>query len=54
MQNGRQSNYADRLRVYTSLATVHNWDKKDKKYERVLTPMQMRFYEECQINNFTD
>ena len=137
MQNGKQSNYADRLRVYTSLATVHNWDKKDKKYERVpkiysfnimsydmpefkgkkrffskiyqkdddndifsknivyyfvelskfaaqletldmsdernrilymftnvvylqkneintLTPMQMRFYEECQINNFTD
>ena len=35
MQNGKQSNYADRLRVYTSLATVHNWDKKDKKYERV-------------------
>ena len=137
MQNGKQSNYADRLRVYPSLATVHNWDKKDKKYERVpkiysfnimsydmpefkgkkrffskiyqkdddndifsknivyyfvelskfaaqletldmsdernrilymftnvvylqkdevntLTPMQMRFYEECQINNFTD
>ena len=137
MQNGKQSNYADRLRVYTSLATVHNWDKKDKKYKRVpkiysfnimsydmpefkgkkrffskiyqkdddndifsknivyyfvelskfaaqletldmsdernrilymftnvvylqkdevntLTPMQMRFYEECQINNFTD
>ena len=137
MQNGKQSNYAYRLRVYTSLATVHNWDKKDKKYERVpkiysfnimsydmpefkgkkrffskiyqkdddndifsknivyyfvelskfaaqletldmsdernrilymftnvvylqkdevntLTPMQMRFYEECQINNFTD
>ena len=137
MQNGKQSNYADRLRVYTSLATVHNWDKKDKRYERVpkiysfnimsydmpefngkkrffskiyqkdddndifsknivyyfvelskfaaqletldmsdernrilymftnvvylqkdevntLTPMQMRFYEECQINNFTD
>ena len=137
MQNGKQSNYADRLRVYTSLATVHNWDKKDKKYEHVpkiysfnimsydmpefkgkkrffskiyqkdddndifsknivyyfvelskfaaqletldmsdernrilymftnvvylqkdevntLTPMQMRFYEECQINNFTD
>ena len=137
MQNGKQSNYADRLRVYTSLATVHNWDKNDKHYERVpkiysfnimsynmpefkgkkrffskiypndddndiftknivyyfvelskfaaqletldmsdernrilymftnvvylqqdeintLTPMQMRFYEECQINNFTD
>ena len=137
MQNGRQSNYADRLRVYTSLATVHNWDKKDKQYKHVpkiysfnimsynmpefkgkkrffskiyqkdddndifsknivyyfvelskfaaqletldmsdernrilymftnvvylqqdeintLTPMQMRFYEECQINNFTD
>ena len=137
MQNGKQSNYADRLRVYTSLATVHNWDKKDKRYERVpkiysfnimsydmpefkgkkrfftrvyhkdddndiytknivyyfvelskfaaqletldmgdernlilymftnvvylqedeinsLTPMQMRFYEECQISNFTN
>ena len=137
MQNGKQSNYADRLRVYTSLATVQNWDKKDKNYEHVpkiysfnimsydmpefkgkkrffskiyqkdddndifsknivyyfvelskfaaqletldmsdernrilymftnvvylqkdevntLTPMQMRFYEECQINNFTD
>ena len=137
MQNGKQANYADRLRVYTSLATVHNWDKNDKRYERVpkiysfnimsydmpefkgkkrffsriyhkdddndiftkntvyyfvelskfaaqletldmsdernrilymftnvvylqkdeintLTPMQMRFYEECQINNFTD
>ena len=137
MQNGKQANYADRLRVYTSLATVHNWDKKDKRYERVpkifsfnimsydmpefrgkerffskiyqkdddnnifsknivyyfvelskfaaqldtldmsdernrilymftnvvylqqdeinnLTPMQMRFYEECQITNFTD
>ena len=137
MQNGKQSNYADRLRVYTSLATVQNWDKKDKNYEHVpkiysfnimsynmpefkgrdrffwkiyhkdddnkifsknivyyfvelskfaaqletldmgdernlilymftnvvylqaeeinnLTPMQMRFYEECQITNFTD
>ena len=137
MQNGKQSNYADRLRVYTSLATVRNMDKDDKYYERVpkiysfnirsynmpefkgkkrffskiyhkdddndiftknivyyfvelskfaaqletldmsdernlilymftnvvylqeeevnaLTPMQMRFYEECQISNFTD
>ena len=137
MQNGKQSNYADRLKVYTSLATVHNWDKKDKYYEHVpkvysfnimsynmpefkgkkrffsriyhkdddndiytknivyyfvelskfaaqletldmgdernrilymftnvvylqkdevnaLTPIQMRFYEECQITNFTD
>ena len=137
MQNGKQSNYADRLRVYTSLATLHNWDKKDKYYKHVpkiysfnimsydmpefkgkerffskiyqkdddndifsknivyyfvelskfaaqletldmsdernrilymftnvvylqqdevntLTPIQMRFYEECQINNFTD
>ena len=35
MQNGKQSNYADRLRVYTSLATVQNMDKKDKYYERV-------------------
>ena len=35
MQNGKQSNYADRLRVYSSLATVHNWDRKDKLYERV-------------------
>ena len=137
MQNGKQSNYADRLRVYTSLATVRNMDKDDKYYERVpkiysfnimsynmpefkgkerffskvyhkdddndiftknivyyfvelskfaaqletldmsdernlilymftnvvylqqeeinaLTPMQMRFYEECQISNFTN
>jgi len=137
MQNGKQANYADRLRVYTSLATVQNMDKKDKYYERVpkiysfnimsydmpefkgkkrffsrvyhkdddndiftknivyyfvelskfaaqletldmsdernlilymftnvvymqqedvnaLTPMQMRFYEECQISNFTN
>jgi predicted transposase/invertase (TIGR01784 family) len=137
MQNGKQENYVDRLRVYTSLATVQNWDKKDKYYKHVpkiysfnimsydmpefkgkrrffskvyhkdddndiftknivyyfvelskfaaqletldmsdernlilymftnvvylqeeevnaLTPMQMRFYEECQISNFTN
>jgi predicted transposase/invertase (TIGR01784 family) len=35
MQNGKQANYADRLRVYTSLATVQNMDKKDKYYEHV-------------------
>ncbi len=29
MQNGRQQHYADRLRVYTRLATVQNWDKKE-------------------------
>ena len=137
MQNGKQENYVDRLRVYTSLATVQNWDEKDKYYKHVpkiysfnimsydmpefkgkkrffsriynkdddndiftknivyyfvelskfaaqletldmsdernlilymftnvvylqeeevnaLTPMQMRFYEECQISNFTN
>ena len=137
MQNGKQQHYIDRLRVYTSLATIHNWDKKDKYYKHVphvysfnlmsynmqefkerkryfwkiypkdddniilsknsvcyfvelskfaaqletldmsdernrllymftnvvympkkeiesLTPMQLRFYEECQITNFTD
>ena len=137
MQNGKQSNFADRLRVYTSIATVQHLDKNDKYYERVpkiysfnimsydmpefkgkeryfsriyhkdddndvytknivyyfielskfaaqmetldmgdernlilymftnvvylqeedvnsLTPMQMRFYEECQISNFTN
>ena len=35
MQNGKQANYADRLRVYTSLATVQNLDKSDKYYEHV-------------------
>lgn len=137
MQNGRQQRYSDRLRVYTSLATVGSWDIKDDDYRCVprvysfnlmsynmlefkgrdrffwriypkdddnkifskksvyyfvelskfaaqketldmcdernrllymftdvvympkqevvsLTPMQMRFYEECQITNFTD
>ena len=137
MQNGKQSNYVDWLRVYTSLATVHDLSKKDKYYKNVpkvysfnimsydmpefkgkkrffskvyhkdddndiftknivyyfvelskfaaqletldmsdernrilymftnvvylqedevnaLTPMQMRFYEECQISNFTN
>ncbi|MBQ3734587.1 MAG: Rpn family recombination-promoting nuclease/putative transposase [Bacteroidales bacterium] len=137
MQNGKQENYVDRLRVNTSLATVQNWDEKDKYYKHVpkiysfnimsydmpefkgkkrffsriynkdddndiftknivyyfvelskfaaqletldmsdernlilymftnvvylqeeevnaLTPMQMRFYEECQISNFTN
>ena len=137
MQNGKQENYVDRLRVYTSLATMQNWDEKDKYYKHVpkiysfnimsydmpefkgkkrffsriynkdddndiftknivyyfvelskfaaqletldmsdernlilymftnvvylqeeevnaLTPMQMRFYEECQISNFTN
>ena len=35
MQNGRQGNYADRLRVYTSLATVNNLDKEDKYYKHI-------------------
>ena len=137
MQNGKQSNYVDRLWVYTSLATIQNLPKNDKFYKKVpkvysfnimsydmaefkgkkrffskiyhkdddndiftknivyyfvelskfaaqleeldmsdernlilymftnvvyipetevnsLTPMQMRFYEECQISNFTN
>ena len=93
MQNGRQLHYADRLRVYTSLATVQNLKHGDNEYRHVprvysfnmmsvnllefdgrncllymfthvvymperevrsLTPMQQRFYEECQITNFTD
>ncbi len=137
MQNGKQQHYADRLRVYTSFATVQNLKPGDDKYEHVprvysfnmmsynlqefkgrenffwkvclkdddneiftkntayyfvelskfaaqlgtidmgdernrllymftnvvylpkkeinnLTPMQLRFYEECQITNFTD
>ena len=35
MQNGRQRHYADRLRVYTSLATIQNWDRKAGDYEYV-------------------
>ena len=35
MQNGKQQHYVDRLRVYTSLATVQNWDKKDRHYKHV-------------------
>ena len=35
MQNGKQQHYADRLRVYTSFATVQNLKPGDDKYEHV-------------------
>ena len=35
MQNGKQQHYADRLRVYTSFATVQNLKPRDDKYEHV-------------------
>ena len=35
MQNGKQQHYADRMRVYTSFATVQNLTPGDDKYEHV-------------------
>jgi len=35
MQNGRQQHYADRLRVYTSLATIQNLEQGDSEYKHV-------------------
>jgi predicted transposase/invertase (TIGR01784 family) len=35
MQNGRQRHYADRLRVYTSFATIQNLEPGDDEYEHV-------------------
>ena len=35
MQNGKQQHYADRLRIYTSLATVQNLKHGDNEYKHV-------------------
>ena len=35
MQNGRQQNYADRTREYTSFATIQNLKQGDENYEHV-------------------
>ena len=44
MQNGKQSNYVDRLRVYTSLATVHEMvecERAEAKEEGIQIGIQM-------------